>query len=188
MSGQEKNGARFVIDASQGSITAQAFAEGIFSFAGHNPTFAARQFGGEIQLAANDAEVASMLVAVRTDSLWLIDDLNEKNRAEIEKAMREKVLQTAKFPEIYFVSKDVSMRQSANGKFTVKAIGTFSARGENQSQTIEAVAEISAAGIRATGEFFVRQSDFDIAQYKALGGTLKVKEEVKIRFDIAARI
>ncbi len=189
MSDENKHfGARFVIDASRGSVTVRAFADGIFSFAGHHPTFAAQRFGGEIQLAANNAEVASLLIVVNAESLYLIDKRSEKDREEIESALHEKILSTADFSEIYFVSRNVSMRQRNDGKFIVEANGAFSIRGRNLSQTIVAEAEINAEGIRANGEISLRQSDFGIEPYKTLGGTLKVKDEVKISFDIAARI
>ena len=62
----------------------------------------------------------------------------------------------------------------------VTANGVISLHGETRPKTIEAVAEINNGNITADGEFSLRQSDFRIEQVKALGGTLKVKDEVKI--------
>ena len=58
MSGEAENsGTLYRIDASRGKFDVQAFAEGILSFMGHNPTFAVRRYGGEIQFAAGDKKV-----------------------------------------------------------------------------------------------------------------------------------
>jgi polyisoprenoid-binding protein YceI len=41
--------------------------------------------------------------------------------------------------------------------------------------------------LRAFGEFSLRQSDYNIKLVSAIGGGLKVKDEVKFSFDIVAR-
>ncbi len=184
----ENLGTRYRIDAERGSFIVQAFAEGMLSFMGHNPTFAVRRYGGEIQFASGDTEVESMLIVADAESLSLRDNMSEKDRAEIGDTMREKVLETDRFPEIFFVSKDISIKENGNGKFSVSANGVISLHGETIPKTIQAVAEISDGNIKANGECSLKQSDFNIEQVKALGGTLKVKDEVKISFEIMANI
>ena len=184
----ENLGIRYRIDASRSSFTAQAFAEGMLSFMGHNPTFAVGRYGGEIQLDSDNWEVDSMLLIVQADKLSLLDKVSAKDAAEIENTMREEVLEISRHPEIVFVSRDVSMRQIADNRYAVKINGSLSLHGETRGQTIEAEAEISGKTIRAQGEFNLKQSDFNIKKVKALGGTLKVKNEVEISFDITAAI
>jgi polyisoprenoid-binding protein YceI len=186
--GAENSGTRYRIDAARGSFTVQAFAEGLLSFMGHNPTFAVRRYGGEIRFADGDKKVESMFVAAEAESLSLRDNVSQKDRTEIEKTMRDGVLETGKFSEIYFVSKNITLSEKRDGKFAVTANGTLSLHGETHPKTIEAEAEINNGNIRASGEFSLRQSDFRIEQVKALGGTLKVKDEVKISFDITATV
>ncbi len=184
----ENLGMRYRIDASRSSFTAQAFAEGMLSFMGHNPTFAVGRYGGEIQLDSDNREVDSMLLIAQADKLSLLDKVSAKDAAEIENTMREEVLEISRHPEIVFVSRDVSMRQIADNRYAVKINGSLSLHGETRGQTIEAEAEISGKTIRAQGEFKLKQSDFNIKKVKALGGTLKVKDEVEISFDITAEI
>ncbi len=179
---------RYRIDASRGSFTAQAFAEGMLSFMGHNPTFAVRRYGGEIQLDAGNSQVDSMLLIAQSDTLSLLDKVSAKNASEIENTMRQEVLDISRHPEIVFVSKDVSIRQIDGEKYAVQINGSLSLHGEMRGQAIEAEAEISGKTIRAQGKFKLKQSDFNIKQVKALGGTLKVKDEVEISFDITAEI
>ena len=41
--------------------------------------------------------------------------------------------------------------------------------------------------LRAFGEFTLRQTDFGIKLVSVAGGTLKVKDEVQVSFDMVAR-
>jgi hypothetical protein len=41
--------------------------------------------------------------------------------------------------------------------------------------------------LRATGDFPLRQSDYEIRPVTAAGGTIKLKDELKLSFDISAR-
>jgi len=184
----ENLGMRYRIDASRSSFTAQAFADGMLSFMGHNPTFAVGRYGGEIQLDSENSQVESMLLIAQADNLSLLDKVSAKDAAEIENTIRQEVLEISRHPEIVFVSRDVSMRQIAGEKYAVKINGSLSLHGETRGQTINAEAEISGKTIRAQGGFKLKQSDFKIKQVKALGGTLKVKDEVEIFFDITAEI
>lgn len=189
MTGEAVNsGTGYRIDAGRGSFTVQAFATGLLSFVGHNPTFAVGRYGGEIQFASGTTEVDSMLLVIQPETLSLLDKLSQKDAAEIENTMRKNVLETAQFPEIVFVSKDVSLQQISGGRFAVTATGFLSLHGETRERTIKAEAVINDGNIRAQGELTLKQSDFNIEQVKALGGTLKVKDEVKISFDIAAQV
>ncbi|MGI8494643.1 MAG: YceI family protein [Pyrinomonadaceae bacterium] len=182
------SGLRYKIDAGRSFFTAQAFADGMLSFMGHNPKFAVRKYGGEIQLAADNARVESMLLIAQAASLSLINKVSEKDKTEIENTMRSEVLEISRFAEIVFVSKDISMRQIEGAKYAVEINGILSLHGEKRDQKITVGAEIAGKTISAKGGFKLKQSDFKIKQTKALGGTLKVKDEVEIYFEITAEI
>ena len=46
---------------------------------------------------------------------------------------------------------------------------------------------INGNSVRATGEFSVRQSEYEITPVSAAAGAIRVKDEVKCMFDIVAR-
>ncbi|MBA3786883.1 MAG: hypothetical protein H0X15_15340 [Acidobacteria bacterium] len=70
MTNEPKNlGARYRIDAGGSNFTVQAFAEGLLSFMGHNPTFVVRRYGGDVQFAVGNTEVDSMLLPAQADTL-----------------------------------------------------------------------------------------------------------------------
>jgi len=188
MSNEAKNlGARYRIDASRSNFTVQTFAEGMLSFLGHNPTFAVRRYGGEVQFADGNTKVDSMLLLAQANTLSVLDRVSEKDKAEIENTMCDDVLETGHFPEVIFVSKDVAIKSPGEKKFQVEITGKLSLHGVTRQHSIKASAEINGETLRARGEFTLRLSDYDIKPVKALGGTLKVKDEVKFSFNIVAQ-
>ena len=46
---------------------------------------------------------------------------------------------------------------------------------------------IKGETLRAAGDFSMRQSDYEIRPVSAAGGTVKLKDELKLSFDITAR-
>ena len=99
---------RYRLDAGRSRFTVQAFAEGLLSSFGHNPTIAIRDFAGEAECAPDTLEAAKLRVEVNADSLSVAGDIKEKDRAEMEQIMREQVLETGRFPGIVFESTSVT--------------------------------------------------------------------------------
>ena len=95
---------RYQLDPTQSRFTVQAFARGMLSAFGHSPTFAIRSFTGELRFAPEAPADNSFQLTIRADSLALTDAVSAADRAEIEKQMRESVLETAANPEIAFQS------------------------------------------------------------------------------------
>ena len=60
---------KYVIDPSGSRFTAQAFATGMLSAFGHNPTIGMRDFDGEIQFVPDTYENASVRVTVRRNAM-----------------------------------------------------------------------------------------------------------------------
>jgi len=46
---------------------------------------------------------------------------------------------------------------------------------------------VTGEGMRAKGEFSIKQTDYKIKPVSVAGGTLKIKNELKCSFDILAR-
>jgi polyisoprenoid-binding protein YceI len=60
-------------------------------------------------------------------------------------------------------------------------------RGKTRSVTVPVEVRLSADRLTANGRATVRQTDFGIRPVTALAGTVKVKDEVDIVFNIVAR-
>ncbi|HEY8256334.1 MAG TPA: YceI family protein [Gemmatimonadales bacterium] len=181
--------ARYVIDPRASRFTARAFAGGALSAIGHNPSFAIRDVRGEVELDAEGGREASLNLTVKAESLALTDNVSDKDRQELERAMREDVLETSRFPEIVYASPadKATVTKTGEGQFQVRMNGDLSLHGETRSHPV--IANVFVAGdlLRGSAETSLRQSDFGIKLVSAVGGMLKVKEEVKLTFDFVAR-
>ncbi len=178
---------RYRINGSRSRFTVQAFADGLLSVFGHNPTLAICGFGGDAHFAPDATEAASLLILVQAASLAVIGKVSDKDRAEIERATREEVLETTRHPEIVFVSTSVAANQTGEGAYHVKLAGDLSLHGVTRRQLIDADVTISDGSLRAQGEFPLRQADYNIKTVSVGGGMLKVKDELKLSFDIVAQ-
>ena len=179
---------RYRLDAGQSRVKVQAFAEGLLSSFGHDPLIAIRDFEGEAECAPDTLEAAKLRVKVRADSLAVADEVKEKDRLEMEQMMREQVLETGRYPEIVFDSTSVAASRLPGGRYRVRVIGDLTLRGvTGRNLWVQAEVKTTEEGLRAQGEFTLRQTDYQIKPVSIAGGTLKVKNELKLSFDIAAQ-
>lgn len=174
----------YLIDPGQSRFTVQAFAEGLFSSFGHNPTIAIRDFNGKICLNPATIESASLELIVKPDVLSVTDSMSDKDRAEIERATREDVLETSRYPEISYRSQSATAHRVFEGMYRVQLNGELSLHGVTRAQPIEAQVTISGDLVRARGDWKLKQTDYKIRPVSVAGGTLKVKDELKLAFEI----
>ena len=185
--GVESAAMRFVLDKSSSRFTVQAFATGMLSSFGHSPTFAIRDFTGEGTFDPASPSQASLVLRVRADSLEVMDDIKSKDRREMESTMNESVLESAKYQEIVFISTNVSSNNLSEGRFQVNVNGNLSLHGVTRPLTVPAQVTVLGEEFRASGQVSLAQTSFGIQPVSVAGGTLKLKDEVKLSFDIVAR-
>lgn len=178
---------RYRIDVGMSRFTVRAFATGLFSSLGHSPTFAIRDYTGEANFVTSNPEQSSIRISVKSASLTVTDDVSQKDRAEIESKMNQDVLETSGYPEIVFESNQVALNTSGDDCYTANVTGNLILHGITRSETISAQVSVTGDVLRAYGEFSLRQSDYGIKLVSVAGGTLKVKDEVKVAFDFTAR-
>ena len=164
----------------------RAFAGGLLSGLAHSPTLAIRDYSGQVTFTPGSLADASLEVRVKADSLALQDNVSDKDRREIERTMKEEVLEVARFQEIAFTSRQVSGTQLGDTLYAVKLEGDLSLHGVTRRQAFTPQMTLAEDTLRAYGEFLLRQSDFNIKLVSVAGGVVKVKDELKVSFDIVA--
>jgi polyisoprenoid-binding protein YceI len=179
---------RYRVDPQASRLTARAFAAGPLSALGHNPSFAVRDIAAE---AALDSETGtgSVTATIKASSLALSDQMSDKDRREIERTLQDQVLESARYPEITYASPapQTTITQSGEGQYQVTLNGDLTLHGVTRNQQVTARVFVSGDMLRATGETSLRQSDFGIKLVNVAGGMLKVKDDVKLTFDLVAR-
>jgi polyisoprenoid-binding protein YceI len=179
---------RYVIDVKASTFSVQAFATGLLASFGHDPRIAIRDFQGDVNfnLTGLTIEGAHLNLSIQASSLEVVDDISEKDRQEIHRKMNDEVLETDRFPEIIYECSRVSA-SGGGDRFWVALNGDLSLHGVTKSQPVSARVVINGGSVRATGEFSVRQKDYEIAPVSAAAGAIRIKDEVKCVFDIVAR-
>ena len=179
--------AHYVIDARTSRFTVRAFAGGMLSALGHNPTIAIRNFSGEVNFDPAAPERASIRIEIVADSLEVTDEIKSKDRREMESTMHEEVLESGKYPTIVFAGTATSAEEIGEGRFRVSMQGSLSLRGVTGTLPLTAQVALNGDMLRGYGEFSILQSDYGIPLVSVAGGALKLKDELKFTFDIVAR-
>jgi polyisoprenoid-binding protein YceI len=174
---------RYRFDPAQSRFTVQAFAAGMLSFLGHSPTFAVRDFGGE--LSAEGTTVTGVRLTVRSASLRLTDEVSANDRREIEGTMFRDVLDSERYAEITYEAAAVTAAARARGQYQVHIAGHLSLHGVTRPDPVDAELLVFDDGIRLRGQTPLRLSDHGIAPVTALAGTIRLKDELTVTFDLA---
>jgi polyisoprenoid-binding protein YceI len=178
---------RYRIDGKGSKFIVRAFATGLLSAFGHNPTISIEDFEGEAQINPDALEESSVHILIHAESLAVTDDVSNKDRDEIQRRMHQEVLESDGYPEIEYQCSKVSASKTGEGQYWVALNGELSLHGVTRTLPVSARVTMNGNVLRATGDFSVKQSDFDLKAVSAAGGTVKLKDEIKLSFDITAR-
>ena len=178
--------ALYRFDPAQGRFTVQAFATGMLSMLGHSPTFAVRDYAGTVRLDGDRLEGLSVALTIRVDSLDLLDRVSASDRAEILGRMQREVLETAAFPEVAFHTVETESEPLDRGHYRTFLGGRLTLHGATGRQGIDAELLVFTDGLRLRGGGTVRMSAYGIKAVTALGGAIRLKDELRFSFDLAA--
>jgi polyisoprenoid-binding protein YceI len=155
---------------------------GLFGFAGHDHVVRARAFDGVVVYFPSDPSSSHLALTVPTDSLEVLTPPDTAEIRQVTETMRTQVLHVADYPEIRFTAtggptSDKGMR--LQGELTLV--------GHTRPVQVDAVIQIGADTLRASGSFSVKQTDYGIKPYSGgPAGTVKVGDRVTFEFDAIA--
>src|SRR5258708_4377641 len=161
------------IDTGNSVMTVRVYKAGLLSAMGHNHEIAAPIAAGTVDVTARREELN-----VQTRALEVRDPgVSDKDRAEIQSTMLGKqVLDGEGHPEIVFRS--TGTEPAGAGSWRVS--GNLTLRGQTHTVAVE---------VREDGEHYVgtarfKQTEFGIQPIKVAGGAIRVKDEIRIEFNI----
>jgi polyisoprenoid-binding protein YceI len=161
------------IDTRQSVMTIRVYKAGAFSAFGHNHEITAPIASGTVDTAARKTELHVHAAALRVSD----HDASEKDRGEIQSTMvGPPVLDTHRYPETVFRS--TGIEPAGSGAWTVH--GSLTLHGQTRPVTVA----VSERDGHYVGSSLLRQTDFGITPVKVAGGSIKVKDEIRIEFDI----
>ena len=161
------------IDVNKSSLKIRVFKSGAFSAFAHDHEIQAPIAEGKIDSSAN-----SVQLRVDSSKMRVLDpEISADKRAEIQHTMQSAaVLDVEKFPEISYQSTTVTSR----GENHWKVRGDLTLHGQKQAVAVQ----VSLQDGHYRGSASFKQSTFGITPISIAGGTVKVKDEIKIEFDI----
>ena len=165
------------IDVNKSSLKIRVFKSGAFSAFAHDHEIQAPLEEGKIE---EGSAHASVQLRVDSRKMRVLDpETSADKRAEIQHTMQgASVLDVEKFPEISYQSTTVASR----GENHWEVRGDLTLHGQKQAVAVQ----VSLQDGHYRGSASLKQTAFGITPVSIAGGTVKVKDEVKIEFDIVA--
>jgi polyisoprenoid-binding protein YceI len=158
-------------------------AGGLFGALAHAHLIEAQKVEGCVQLDEKDVTRSSFKLTFMTSGIRVLDPQDSaKDRASVQQTMETDVLQVAQFPRITFESRGISGNTNSN-QFRVK--GNLTIR--NTMQPVEIPVTLARLGdgtYEVTGKYALKQTGFGIKPIQLAGGTIKVKDEIQLEFDL----
>jgi polyisoprenoid-binding protein YceI len=168
------------IDSALSKITIHVDKTGLFSFAGDKHEIAAPVASGTV-----DEKAGTVEFTIDARKLQVLDpQLDPNKRAEVQKTMHSPaVLDSAKYPEIRFRSTAVA--SAAPNTWAVT--GDLTLHGQTHPVAVQVKKETRDNKSAYLGSAKLKQTDFGITPVAVAGGTVKVKDELKLDFEIVTR-
>ena len=162
------------IDTARSRITVHVYKSGLFSPLAHDHEIEAPIESGEV----NDSGSPSVDLRVEASKLHVVDrDVSENDRAKIQSTMQgPEVLDSARYSEIHFQSTAVE----PSGTDHWVAHGNLDLHGKTNPVSVD----VTFRDGLYRGTAVLKQTQFGITPIKIAGGTVKVKDEIKIDFEV----
>jgi polyisoprenoid-binding protein YceI len=164
------------IDTERSTMTIKVFKTGVFSFAGDDHEIRAPISSGSVNEQERTVELT-----VDANKLEVLDPkLSAEKRAEVQKKMLSgDVLDPEHFPKIEFRSTTVEKK----GDDELVVHGELSLHGT----TRPVIVKVKGKQPNYKGSSTFKQTEFGMRPVSVGGGTVKVKDEVTIEFEIVTR-
>jgi len=161
------------IDRERSVVTVRVYKTGLFSAFAHDHEIRAPIKSGTLNDENNGIEFT-----VDSRSLHVLDPkASESERAEIQSSMQgAQVLNSEKYPEIRFQS--ISISEAGDHKLIVR--GDLTLHGQTHSVRVDVVGSEG----HYSGLALLSQKDFGITPISLGGGSIRVKDEVRVEFEI----
>jgi polyisoprenoid-binding protein YceI len=159
---------------------------GLFGALAHNHLIEAEKISGCAAIDPKDPTHSSVKLDFPASNIRVLDPKeSEKDRAEVQRTMETEVLRISEFPRIAFESTSIE-RADEPDQFRIH--GNLTIRGKTQPIIIVGtLTRLSDATYRVAGHSKFAQTSFGIKPIQLGGGTVKVKDELEIEFELFLR-
>jgi polyisoprenoid-binding protein YceI len=165
------------VDAERSTLTIYAYKSGLFSAFADNHVIRAPIASGRV----SEEGTLAVELAVDAVQMTVLDPaLPADKRAEVQARMRgPEVLDSTRYPDIRFASTDIA----PDGVGQWRVSGDLTLHGVSRPLTFT----VTRRDGHYRGAVMIRQRDFGIQPISIVGGTVKVKDDLRVEFDIVAK-
>jgi polyisoprenoid-binding protein YceI len=165
----------------------QGVATGMLSVMAHNPTIQVRDFACELEFSTDTFEDTSLQLTLRAETLEVTGNVKAQDREEIQNRMRQEVLEISKFPEVRYQCTKVMPTRISEGWYRLQFNGELSLHGVTRPTPVDSQFRLNDEELHLSGECTLLQSAFRIRRVTALAGSISLKDELKLSFDLVAK-
>ena len=192
----DSRGEIYTLDPTASTIRLHVFRGGKAAKAGHNHVLGVSNFEGYVRLDPSQPRDSRFDLRVPVDALRIDDPVwreqtggnfsSMRSESDIEGTRRNmlgpKVLDAAQFPHIELHSKAIA------GDWPVLVVDVaITIKGATHVQPVMVRAARVSEGLRVSGEFVLRQTDFGMEPFSVLGGLMAVQDEIGVTFELLGR-
>jgi polyisoprenoid-binding protein YceI len=178
----------YVVVPGQSQALIQVGKAGLFKFAGHEHEVAAPVAAGQVVADESDLARSSVSLTFQASALRVTgrgepaDDVPKVQ----EKMLGPEALDVARHPTITFHSTAVSGRASGPQGWDVQVEGDLTLHGVTRRVTLPLHVARTGDTLSVTGQTVIRHTDYGMKPI-SVAGVVKVKNELRLDFRIAAR-
>ena len=175
----------YCLDTNSGNLYLYTFKEGLLSKLAHDLLIGVTDFKVNLEVPEAGFASGSLELEIQANSLKVICALKDGKRtgalkgkdiADIVRDIGIKVLHPDEYPTATFRSKSIQEKEGGS-----KINGDLSLHGVTNSIDFD----LDTNGGNLKGMITLLQKDYGIKPFKAMMGTLKIKNEINISFDLS---
>ena len=183
--------ASFCIDPAGSRFEIHTGTSGFLSAFGHDHIISAKDIKGCADIDWSQIEHSSVNLTFSTAGVTVLDPKHPNDRPKVQETMENEILRVKEFPEIRFKSDRVRLRQPAPGaanRYDLIVDGPLTIRGQTRQVSIPLTVQRGASNdASVSGHYALKQSEFGIKPISLAGGTVKVKDDMQLDFDLRLR-
>jgi polyisoprenoid-binding protein YceI len=178
------------IDAAESRVEIQVGKAGLLGFAGHAHDVVAQAVSGHVVFDPTDWRRSSVSLAFEASALRVTGKGEPPGDVpEVQRVMlSSEVLDVTRFPAIAFQSRRLTVTAQTAASAMVLVEGDMTLHGTTRPMAVQAAVALDSRGrVTARGSFSLKQSDYGIVPVTAGGGTVRVRDELDIRFVLSTK-
>jgi len=179
---------RFSLDPEASTVTVHVSRAGLFGFLGHDHVVEAHWAEGFVVADPEDLAASRVELVLESAALRVTDP--EGPQADVPEVQAKlegpDVLDVASWPRISFASTSVRGERIEDDAWRLEVRGELELHGVTRPVTARVAVRMVEHGLAAVGELELKQSDWGIRPV-SIAGVVKVKDELRIGFEIQAR-